>query len=157
MGDVYLTPEGFEELKKELKYLKTVKRRELSAAIGKARDQGDISENAEYDAAKEAQGMSEKRIAELEAKLAQAHILDHDAQPDDEVLLGATVDLEDIKSKKKVQYTLLSELEADFSRGIISITSPVGRALLGHKVGDKVEVNIPAGKLTYKVLKISRK
>lgn len=157
MAEVYLTPEGFEELKKELKYLKTVRRRELSAEIGKARDQGDISENAEYDAAKEAQGMSEKRIAELEEKLAQAQVLDHDAQPTDEVLLGATVDLEDTKSKKKVQYTLLSELEADFSQGIISITSPVGRALLGHKVGDKVEVRIPAGTLTYKVLKISRK
>lgn len=156
MDEIYLTPEGYEELKKELDYLKKVRRRELSQEIGKAREQGDISENAEYDAAKEAQGLNEKRIMELEDKLIKAQVVDKNNISADEVLLGVTVTLKDLNSKKEVKYTLLSELEADISRGIISVTSPVAQALLGHKQNDVVEAKIPAGTLKYKILKIER-
>ena len=152
----YLSPEGYEKLRKEVKFLKTVRRRELSEAIGKAREHGDISENAEYDAAKEAQGLNEKKIAELETKLSNAQILDDTNIPKDEALIGATVKLKDLGSKEEVQYTLVSELEADFSQGKISVTSPVAKGLLGHKRNEIVEIEVPAGILKYKILKISR-
>lgn len=156
MDNIYLTPEGYEELRKKLEFLKKVRRRELSKEIGKARAQGDISENAEYDAAKEAQGLNEKRIAELENKLACAQIIDESNIPKEEIRIGATAKLKDLDSGKEVQYTLLSELEADISQGRISVTSPIGKALLGHKKNEIVKIKIPAGTLRYKILKISR-
>jgi transcription elongation factor GreA len=156
LGDVYLTRQGYEKLREELESLKTVRRRELSKEIEKARAHGDLSENAEYDAAKEAQALNEKRIAELEEKLARARILDDENIPKDEVLIGATVKLKDLDSKDVLEYTLVSEVEADFSQGKISITSPVGKGLLGHKENETVEIKIPAGILRYKILKISR-
>ena len=155
-GGTHLTPEGYEKLRKELEYLKTVKRRELSRAIGEARAHGDISENAEYDAAKEAQGMNEKKISELDAKLASAQILDSAAMSKDEVLIGATVKLKDMDSNEELQYTLVSEEEADFDANKISVQSPVGTGLLNHKKGDLVEIQVPRGILKYKILKISR-
>jgi transcription elongation factor GreA len=155
-GPTYLTQEGFEKLRKELEFLKTTKRRELSKAIGAARAHGDISENAEYDAAKEAQGLNEKKITELEAKLGSAQILDEDQMTADEVLIGATVRLKDTKSGEEIVYTLVSEEEADYANGKISVTSPVGGALLNHKEKDTVEIKVPAGVLKYKILKISR-
>ena len=153
---MHLTPEGYEKLRKELEYLKTVKRRELSKAIGEARAHGDISENAEYDAAKEAQGMNEKKISELDAKLATAQILDSAAMSSDEVLIGATVKLKDMDSNEELEYTLVAEEEADFDANKISIQSPVGTGLLNHKKGDIVEIQVPRGILKYKILKISR-
>lgn len=153
----YLTHEGHEKLRKELEHLKTVKRRELSKAIGEARAHGDLSENAEYDAAKNAQGLNEKKIAELEEKLSRAKILDDSQMPHDEVLIGATVTLRDLDTKQEIQYMLVSEEEADLASGKISVTSPVGKALIGHKVGKLVEVEVPAGVFTYKILKIERK
>lgn len=155
-GDVYLTQDGYENLRKELDYLKKIRRREISKALEKAREFGDITENAEYDAAKEAQGLNEKRIAELEDKLSRARFIDHEKISKDEVRIGATVTLQDLGTKKEVEYVLVSEAEADFSKGKISITSPVGRSLLGHKQNDTVEIKIPAGTLQYKILKISR-
>jgi transcription elongation factor GreA len=155
-GGSHLTVEGYEKLRKELEHLKTVKRRELSKAIGAARAHGDISENAEYDAAKEAQGLNEKKIAELEHKLATAQIIDEDNMAKDEVLIGATVKLKDLKSGNEITYTLVSEEEADFSQGKISISSPVGSGLMNHKKGDTVEINVPAGVLKYKILSIDR-
>ncbi len=154
--NIHLTAEGHEKLFKELNFLKTVRRRELSREIGVARSHGDISENAEYDAAKEAQAFNEKKIAELEERLSRAQILDEAKIAKDKALLGATVKLKDLDSGEELQYSLLSELEADFSRGKISITSPVGKALLGHKQGEIVEIKVPAGTLRYKILKISR-
>lgn len=154
--NIYLTAKGHEKLLEELKLLKTVRRRELSREIGIARSHGDISENAEYDAAKEAQAFNEKKIAELEERLSRAQILDDTKIAKDKALVGATVKLKDLDSGEELQYTLLSELEADFSRGKISITSPVGKALLGHKQGEIVEIKVPAGALRYKILKISR-
>jgi transcription elongation factor GreA len=128
----YLTREGFDKLHKELEHLKNVKRKELSKAIGEARSHGDISENAEYEAAKEAQGLNEKRITELETYLATAQIMDSEAMTTDEVLIGATVKLKDAKSGEELEYTLVAEEEADYGEGKISVTSPVGSALINH-------------------------
>lgn len=156
MDDVYLTRSGYEKLAEELDNLKKVKRKQLSKAIGDARAHGDISENAEYDAAKEAQGHNEKRIAELEYKLAHARIIENEDIPHDEVLIGATVKIRDLESQEELEYILVSETEADYSQGKISITSPVGDALLNHKEKDIVEIKVPAGVLKYEILKISR-
>jgi len=156
MAKIYLSQGGYEKLKNELDYLKTKKRRELAAYIGTARAHGDISENAEYDAAKDAQGMNEKHIAELEEKLAQAQIIDESKMSSDEALIGATVRMIDTDTKEEEVYTLVSEPEADYANNKISVTSPVGTALLGHKVGDEVKIEVPAGTLSYKITKISR-
>jgi len=156
MDSIYLTRAGYEKRKKDLEFLKTVRRRELSRAIGIARAHGDISENAEYDAAKDAQAFNEKRINELEMKLIRAQILDDSKIPKDKALIGAAVKLKDLDSGEEIEYTLVSELEADFSLGKISITSPVGKGLLGHKKNAIVEIKVPAGILKYKILKISR-
>ncbi len=153
--DIYLTQEGYERLVSELEQLKTVKRRQLSRAVGEARAHGDISENAEYDAAREAQGHNEKQIVELEDKLACVRILDKNI-PADQVLIGAMVKLKDMDTDEQLEYTLVSELEADYAQGKISITSPVGQGLLGHKENEIVEIKIPAGVLIYKIIKISR-
>jgi len=155
MDEVYLTKAGYQKLAEELEYLKTTKRRELARAVGEARSHGDISENAEYDAAKDAQGLNEQRIAELEQKLSRARILD-DNIPADMVLIGATVKLRDLDSGEEMEYTLVSELEADYSQNKISVTSPVGQGLLEHKENDVVEIAIPAGTLKYKIIKITR-
>ena len=155
-GKSYLSHEGHEKLIKKLEFLKTVKRRELAKAVGKARAHGDISENAEYDAAKEEQGLNEKRIAELETKLANAEILDDSKMSKDTALIGATIEMKDMDSGEKVQYTLVSELEADYAEGKISVSSPIGKGLLGHKKNEIVKIEIPAGVLKYKILKISR-
>ena len=152
----YLTRDGYDKLQKELDELKRVKRKKLSMAIGEARAHGDISENAEYEAAKEAQALNEKRIAELENTLATSRILDDEHMATDEVLIGATVKLKDVPSGEELQYMLVAEEEADFSQGKISVTSPVGSGLLNHKEGETVEIKVPAGTLTYTVIKISR-
>jgi len=153
--DIYLTQEGYERLVSELEQLKTVKRRQLSRAVGEARAHGDISENAEYDAAREAQGHNEKQIVELEDKLACVRILDKDI-PVDQVLIGAMVKLKDMDTDEQLEYTLVSELEADYNQGKISVTSPVGQGLLGHKENEIVKIKIPAGVLIYRIIKISR-
>lgn len=154
-GEIYLTQEGYEKLASQLEQLKTVKRRQLSKAVGEARSHGDISENAEYDAAKDAQGHNEKQIMELEDKLARVRILDKNI-PKDEVLIGATVKLKDMDSDEELEYTLVSELEADYNQNKISVSSPVGQGLLGHKENEIAEIKIPAGILKYKIIKISR-
>ncbi|HNW39295.1 MAG TPA: transcription elongation factor GreA [Candidatus Omnitrophota bacterium] len=154
-GDIYLTQEGYEKLVNELEYLKTTKRRALAKAIGEARSYGDISENAEYDAAKDAQAHNEKQISELEDKLARVRILDKNI-PKDEVLIGAKVKLKDMDTDEELEYTLVSELEADYNQGKISVSSPVGAGLLGHKVNQIAEIKIPAGTLKYKIIEITR-
>lgn len=156
MNEIYLTKDGHRKLSEKLEYLKTVKRRELSRAVGEARAHGDISENAEYDAAKEAQGLNEKKIAELEEKLSGARILDDENIPKDEVLIGATVRLKDLDSQEELEYTLVSEVEANYEEGKISVNSPIGQGLLGHKENEEVEIKIPAGTIRYKILEISR-
>lgn len=156
MAEIYLTRKGHEKLCEELELLKTVKRKELSKAVGEARAHGDISENAEYDAAKDAQGLNEKRIAELEDKLANARIINDEEMPTDEVLIGAKVKLKDLDTEEVLEYTLVSEAEADYNEGKVSLSSPVGAALLNHKENDAVEIKVPAGLLRYKILKITR-
>jgi len=155
-GDVYLTREGYEKRMQELEHLKTVRRRQLSKAIGEARAQGDISENAEYDAAKEAQGMNEKKIAELEERLSRARILENEDIPSDRILIGATVKLKDMDTGEEMEYTFVSADEADYAQNKISVSSPIGEGLLEHKVGETVKIKVPAGTLTYQVLRISR-
>lgn len=156
MEEIYLTRSGYEKLMQELEHLRKDKRRQLSKAIGEARAHGDISENAEYDAAKEAQALNEKRVSELEFKLAHARILDDENIPKDEVLIGATVTLKDLDTEEVLEYTLVSEAEADYALGKISLKSPVGAALLNHKENEKVEIKVPAGVLRYQILKITR-
>jgi len=155
-GDVYLTHEGYEKLRKELEYLQNVKRKELSKAIGEARAHGDLSENAEYTYAKEAQGLNEKRIAELEDQLVRAKLIDECAMSTTEILIGAKARLKDMDSGEELEYIFVSEEEADYSACKISITSPVGEALIGHKENEVVKIKVPAGALRYKILKISR-
>jgi len=156
MDQIYLTRGGYEKLTEELNQMKNVKRKKLSKAVGEARDHGDISENAEYDAAKDAQGMNEKHIAELEYKLAHARIIENEDMSDDEVLIGAKVKLKDLNSDDQFEYILVAEAEADYDQNKISIASPIGAALLNHKEGDVVEITVPAGILKYKILDISR-
>ncbi len=156
MSDIYLTRAGHKKLMEDLEYLKTVKRRELARAVGEARSHGDISENAEYDAAKEAQGLNEKRIAELEEKLSSAKILDEENITSDEVLIGAKVRLQDLETAEELEYTLVSEIEADYESGKISVSSPIGQGLLNHKVDEIVEIKIPVGVIKYRIIRISR-
>ncbi|HTY45722.1 MAG TPA: transcription elongation factor GreA [Patescibacteria group bacterium] len=154
--DVYLTQAGYQKLIEELEYLKTVKRRHIAGEIEKARAHGDISENAEYDAAKDAQAANEQKIAEMEFRLSHARIIDDEDMPKDQVLIGATVKLQDLDTLEELEYMLVSELEADYAQNKISVNSPVGAALLEHKENEEVEIKIPAGILRYKILKISR-
>jgi len=153
---IYLTKEGYEKLKKELNSLKGQKRREIASALEKARALGDLSENAEYDSAKQAFDINEKRINELERKLVRARILENENISSDKAYVGARVKLQDLDSKEKIEYSLVAEDEADFSKGKISISSPVGKSLLGKKKGEIVNIRIPAGTLRYKITAISR-
>ena len=156
MSRVYLTREGYEKLRKELEYLKTVKRREISKAIEYARSLGDLKENAEYQAAKEAQALNEKKIHQLEQKLANAEIIDDMDIAKDEVRIGAKVKLLNLDTEEVEEYTLVSPEEAEPSQGLISVYSPIGKALLGHKKDDVLEIEVPAGVLKYKILDITR-
>ncbi|MFA4991525.1 MAG: transcription elongation factor GreA [Candidatus Omnitrophota bacterium] len=153
---VFLTKQGFEKLKEELRILKTQKRKEIANALEKARQLGDLSENAEYDSAKQAQAINEKRIMELEIKLATARILDENSVSTDKAYIGATLKLVDIDSKEELVYKLVTEDEADFSEGRVSVSSPVGKALLGLKRGDIANIKVPSGVLKYRVVDISR-
>jgi len=155
-GRINLTREGYDKLQQELAYLSGEKRRELANAVGEAREKGDLSENAEYDVARDAQGMNEKRVAELEDILTRSRILDESNIAKDEALIGATICVKDLSSGEEFDYMLVAEEESDFDLNKISTTSPVGKALFGHKVGDVVEVDVPAGTLEYEIVKISR-
>ncbi|MBU3911629.1 MAG: transcription elongation factor GreA [Candidatus Omnitrophica bacterium] len=154
--NIFLTKEGYEKLNKQLKELKGPKRREIASSLEKARLLGDLSENAEYDSAKQAQAVNEKRIHELETKLSAARIIDEKSISTDKAYVGATVKLKDIDSGEDITYQLVTEDEADFGAGKISISSPVGKAFLGKKKGEVVDIKIPAGTLKYKVMDISR-
>jgi len=152
---IYLTQEGYDKLFQELEYLKNVRRKEISQRIGEARLLGDLSENAEYDAAKEEQAQIEKRIAELEEKLAQAEIIKENDINTDKVAIGLKVKLKDLENGDEFSYTLLSNEEADFEKNEIGISSPIAQALLGKSEGEEVEIQVPRGKLHYKIIKIS--
>ncbi len=152
----YLSKEGYEKLDTELRDLKTRGRKEIANDIAEARAKGDLSENAEYDAAKEAQGMLEKRIAELENALANARVLKEEDINTDKAYLLSTVTILNHKIGKEVQYKLVSPDEADFKQNKISIESPIGKAILGSAPGDVKEVEVPAGTLKLEIKKIER-
>ncbi len=151
---VYLTRERLVELEKELRELKTNGRKEMAQKIAEARAHGDLSENAEYDAAKEEQGLFELRISKLEDVVSRARIIDTNHFEKDKVHILSTVSIINLKNKKKIEYTLVSPEEADFQAGKISVTSPVGQGLMGSKVGEKIKVKAPAGMLEFEILNI---
>lgn len=152
---VPLTVSGAEKLKAELHRLKTVDRPNVIAAIAEARSHGDLSENAEYDAAKERQGFIEGRIAEVEGKLSNAQIIDPKTlDADGRVVFGATVDLEDVEAGKQVTYQIVGDDEADLKAGMISVNSPIARALIGKYAGDVAEVQAPGGIREYEVVDV---
>lgn len=152
----YLSKEGYEKLDDELRDLKTRGRKEIAEEIAEARAKGDLSENAEYDAAKEAQGHLEKKIAELENTLATAKIIDKDDINTSKAYLLSTVTILNKKTDKKMKYTLVSKDEADFKAGKISVDSPIGQAILGTEIGENVTVKVPAGQLELEILNIER-
>lgn len=156
MGQINLTREGEKKLHKELKYLKEVRRPQVIKAIAEARRKGDLSENSEYDAAKQEQHILESRIYQLEVMVKNILIIDDKKISSDRAYIGARVDLEDVETGEKLFYILVNELEADFSERKISTVSPIGKNLLGKKPGDTVEINIPNGTLKYRIKKISR-
>ena len=152
----YYTKDGLEKLKQELHRLKTTERTNISKAIAEARDKGDLSENAEYDAAKEAQGLHEAKIAQLQEVVANARLLDEKKLDLSKVLALSKVKIKNTKNGTVMNYQLVSESEADLKSGKISLMSPIAKGLLGKKVGEKTEIMVPAGKIEFEILEISR-
>ena len=152
---IYLTAEGYKKLKDELDHLRSVERPAASAAIAEARDKGDLSENAEYDAAREAQGMREMKIAQLEATLANSRIIDETKIDKSKVQILSKVTLLNHNNKRQVVYTIVAEHEANLREGKLAIGTPIAKALLGKKKGEIVEVTVPAGVLKFEILDIS--
>lgn len=150
-----MTSEGYRSLEEEIRFLKSVERPRIIKAIAEARAHGDLSENAEYHAAKEQQGLNESRVAELEDKISRAEVIDVSKLSGDTVMFGVTVTLVDEDNDEESTYQIVGELEADVKKGRISITSPLARALIGKSVGDSVEVVTPGGGKSYEILKIS--
>lgn len=152
----YYTPEGLKKLKAELDHLRDVERPKASQAIAEARDKGDLSENAEYDAAKEAQGLLEMKISKMEETVANARIIDESQLDTSKVLVLSTVKLKNQANKMEMKYTLVAESEANLKQGKISVTSPIGKGLLGKTVGDIAEVKVPNGIMKLEILEITR-
>ena len=151
----YMSQEGYDKLRAQIKQLEEVERPEVIRQIQEAREKGDLSENAEYDAAKEAQGKLETKIAELKAALADAKILDTSKVQTDTVQILSNVDLKNVKNGMKMTYTIVSESEANLREGKISVGTPIAKGLLGKKVGDVAQINIPQGVIELEVLNIS--
>jgi len=152
----YMTEEGLAKLKKELEQLKTVERPDISKQIAEARDKGDLSENAEYDAAKEAQGMLELKINKMEDQVAKARIIDESKINTNTVQILNKVKIKNKANSSTLEYTLVSDPEADFKAKKISVNTPIAKALMGKKVGEVVVVTIPAGNVEYEIVEISR-
>ncbi len=153
---VYLTPEGLKKLKEELEYLKYTEMPEITKRIAEARDKGDLSENAEYHAAKEEQVRVNNKIQELQSTLARVRILDDKDLDTSKVLIFSTVKIKNVNNGMEKTYTLVSESEADLSAGKISVDSPIGKGLLGKKVGDVAAIEVPAGIVKFEILEITR-
>ena len=153
---IILTREGYEKLVDELNHLKTKKRREVANQLEHARAFGDLRENAEYETAKEDKRKLEKRIQELEIKLTHARVVEASDIPSDKAYLGATLEIKNLDSGETIRYTLVAQDEADFNQGKISVNSPLGKGLLGKAEKEKVEIQVPAGKLRFEILKITR-
>ena len=151
----YMSQEGYDQLMAELKRLESVERPEISRQIAEARDKGDLSENAEYDAAKEAQGMLEMKINQLKLTISEARIIDTSKLKTDTVQVLTKVELKNVKTGMKMAYTLVAESEANLKLGKISVNTPIAQGLLGKKVGDVAEITIPQGKISLEILNIS--
>ena len=152
---VYLTKEGLKKLKKELEHLMNVERPAISKQIGEAIEKGDISENAEYDAAKDAQGMLEAKIAEIQGKIANARILDESKITTSKVQILNVVTIKNKKNNATMKYTLVPESEADLKQGKISVKTPIAKGLMGKKVGDVVDIKVPSGIIPFEIVEIS--
>ena len=152
----YFTEEGLKKLREELKQLKSVERPKISQQIAEARDKGDLSENAEYDAAKEAQGLLELKISKLDLSLRNARIIDESKMDTSKVLLLSKVTIKNLKNNATMKYTLVPEEESDLKIGKISVESPIAKGLLGKEVGDKVDIIVPAGTIPFEVIEITR-
>lgn len=152
----YYTAEGLKKLRDELDHLKSIERPKASQAIAEARDKGDLSENAEYDAAKEAQGLLEMKISKMEEVVSNARLIDESQLDVSKVLVLSTVKIKNQTNGMELKYTLVAESEADLKTGKISVTSPIGKGLLGKSVGEIAEINVPNGVLKFEVLEISR-
>ena len=155
MSTIYLSQEGYDNLKTELQSLKSVDRPRVINQISEARDKGDLSENAEYDAAKEAQGLLEARIAKLENDVASARVLDHEDMDTSTVHLLTKVTIKNIANDMEMTYAIVSEAEADLSAKKISVTSPIGRGLLGKAVGEIADIEVPNGIIHFKIIEIT--
>lgn len=153
---VYYTEEGLQKLKSELEYLKTTERRNIANQISEARDKGDLSENAEYDAAKEAQGLLEAKIAKLESELSRARILDESQIDMSKVLIMSKVTIKNTVNGMTMTYVIVPESEADLKSKKISVSSPIAKGLLGKKVGDLAEIKVPSGLMKFEIVEISR-
>lgn len=151
----YMTKEGFDQLTAQLKHMEQIERPAASAAIAEARDKGDLSENSEYDAAKEAQAMLEMKISNLKATLAEAKIIDPSKLSNETVQILSTVEMKNTKLGAKMKYTIVSESEANLKEGKISSTTPIAQGLLGKRVGDIVKIQIPKGEVEFEILSIS--
>lgn len=152
----YFTEEGLRKVKDELKQLQTVERSSISAQIGEARDKGDLSENAEYDAAKEAQGLLEMKISKLQTLVANARVVDESELDTSKVLILSKVKIKNVANGSEMEYSIVSEKEANMKEKRISVESPIARGLLGKKVGDFAEVTVPSGVMKFEIVKISR-
>ena len=153
---IYLTQEGLDNLKKELDHLKRIERPAISAQIAEARDKGDLSENTEYDAAKEAQGLLELKISKMEATLSEAVVIDESQLDTDKVLILSKVKLKNVANGMEVEYTIVPENEADLKAKKISVESPIGKGLLGKKQGEVAEIQVPNGMMKFEVVEIGR-
>ena len=155
MNKVPITVEGADKLREELKQLKNVDRPRISQAIAEARAHGDLKENAEYHAAKEEQGLSEARIRDIEAKLSNAQIIDiKSLPPSDKVIFGTTVVLYDVDTEEELRYRIVGDDEADISAGMLSVSAPIARAIIGKREGDEVDVQTPGGQKTYEISEV---
>ena len=155
MSDIfYMSKEGLEKLKEDLKHLKFVKRKEVARAISDAREKGDLSENAEYHAAKEEQGHIEAKISEMESKLANARVMDDRQMDTSKANILSTIEVLNVKMNKKMIFTLVSEAEANLKEGKLSVSSPIGKVLLGMSVGARVKAQTPGGEMEFEVVKI---
>ena len=155
MTVTYMTEEGLRKLQEDIRELESVQRPEISRQIADARDKGDLSENAEYDAAKEAQGMLEAKIAQLKGLLFSARLIDESTIGTDEVRIMNKVTIKNLKTNKEMTYTLVSESEADLRSGKIAVNTPIALGLLGKKVGDVAEIEVPSGTITFEIMDIS--
>ena len=155
MAVSYMTEEGYNKILAEINYLESVKRPEISAQIAEARDKGDLSENAEYDAARDAQGMLEAKIAQLKGMISNARLIDESQLKTDVIQIMSKVKLKNTKTKTTMVYTIVSDSESNLKENKIAVSTPIAKGLMGKKVGDKVEIKVPSGMMSFEILEIS--